>query len=490
MTKTSADAGQILSVTSECVPLIKSGGLADVAGALPSALAPHGWRMRVLLPAYPGLAALLDDPTPVCDLPDLFGGTGQILAGTCGQTEVLLLEAPHLFTREGGPYLDPDGRDYPDNPERFAALCWAAMVICRDGLPDGWRPDLVHAHDWQGGLVPAYLQQAGLDIPSVLTIHNIAFQGLGPAERLQGLRLDPALFTPEGPAEFWGKIGALKAGLSLATQVTTVSPRYATELELPEFGMGLEGVIAALPRPIAGILNGIDTESWSPETDAALVANYTATRIEKRKLNRIALAERFGLDLGEGPLAAVVSRLTRQKGLDLLPPVIPDFLARGGRLAVLGSGDVDLEAEYAALAARYPAQVGLLRGFDEPLAHQIYAGADALLVPSRFEPCGLTQLYALRYGAVPVVAATGGLADTVIAANPASLSAKVATGIVLPRIDAGGLAIALTQLCDLYADPRGWRQIQKNGLKADFGWGRSGAAYAALYAQLVQERVA
>ncbi|MBE3636815.1 glycogen synthase GlgA [Mangrovicoccus sp. HB182678] len=474
--------GRVLSVASECVPLVKSGGLADVTGALPGALAAQEWQMAVLLPGYRGLAARIARPAEVMRIDDLFGGPARILSGRAEGSEawILLLEAPHLYDRPGGPYLDETGQDHSDNPERFGALCLAAALIARDGLADGWRPDLVHAHDWQGGLVPAYLRMHAPGTASVLTIHNIAFQGLAPASRLHPLRLDPRDFYPGGPLEFHGQIGALKAGLVMADRVTTVSPRYAAELALPEFGMGLEGVIAALPDPVAGILNGIDKAAWDPARDPA-IRPYSARAKKGRAANRALLFGEYGLEDGHGPVLGIVSRMTRQKGLDLVPGVVAPLLERGLRLAVLGSGDAELERAFEALAAAHPGKVGLKQGYDEALSHRIYAGADALLVPSRFEPCGLTQLYALRYGAVPVVAPTGGLSDTVIPASPAALGAGVATGVMLPRVDAGGLSLALSQLCDLYEDPAAWRRIQANGMAADFGWDRSAAAYAALY---------
>ncbi len=478
-------ARRVLSVTSECVPLIKTGGLADVCGALPWALERHGWDMRVLLPSYPGVAKALGKTEEVWKSADLFGGPATVRIGRTGHMTVLLLDAPHLFARDGGPYLDTLGQDYPDNPERFAALSWVAMEIARDGLDDGWRPELVHAHDWQGALAPLYLRQQGVAVPSLLTIHNIAFQGLTQPDRLAGLKIDGEGFD-DGPLEFYGKVSALKAGLLSADRVSTVSPRYAAELSLPEFGMGLDGVISTLNQPVVGILNGIDLEVWDPETDAA-VTPYSAARPASRAKNRKALQERFGLEAGSGPLAAVVSRMTTQKGLDLLAEVLPGYVAAGGCLAVLGSGDKAIEKTFRDAAARWPAQVGMAHGYDEPLSHLMYAGADAILVPSRFEPCGLTQLYGLRYGAVPLVAPTGGLADTVIAANPAALGAGVATGIMMSRVDAGGLYDALMQLITLYAAPTTFKQIQKNGMKADFGWERSAGAYATLYSDIISE---
>jgi starch synthase len=315
--------------------------------------------------------------------------------------------------------------------------------------------------------------------PSILTIHNIAFQGLAPYEKLAALRLDAADFT-SGDLEYWGQISTLKAGIIHADQVTTVSPTYAVELQREEFGMGLHGVINARPGGVLGILNGIDEAVWNPETDPE-VRNYSLRTLAPRKGNRKALLKEFGLKETGGPLAIVVSRLTRQKGLDLLPDVLPAFVAGGGMVAVLGSGDRDLEEALAGLATAHPGRIGLRIGYNETLSHLMFAGGDAVVIPSRFEPCGLTQLYGLRYGAVPVVTATGGLADTVIAANPAALAAGVATGIVMHRTDPLALHMAFSQLLALYAQPETFTQIRKAGMRADFGWSRSAAAYADLY---------
>jgi starch synthase len=470
---------RVLSVTSEAVPLIKSGGLADVAGALPLALAALGVEMRVMLPAYPGLATKIGPSKVVWATPDLFGGPARLLAGQAGGVDFLLLDAPHLYGRNGGAYLGPDGKDYPDNPERFAALSWAAMEVCRDGLTDGWTPEVMHGHDWQAALTPLYLRRQGVACPSILTIHNIAFQGLAPYEKLAALRLDADDFT-SGDLEYWGQISTLKAGIIHADQVTTVSPTYAVELQREEFGMGLHGVINARPGGVLGILNGIDEAVWNPETDPE-VRNYSLRTLAPRKGNRKALLKEFGLKETGGPLAIVVSRLTRQKGLDLLPDVLPAFVAGGGMVAVLGSGDRDLEEALAGLATAHPGRIGLRIGYNETLSHLMFAGGDAVVIPSRFEPCGLTQLYGLRYGAVPVVTATGGLADTVIAANPAALAAGVATGIVMHRTDPLALHMAFSQLLALYAQPETFTQIRKAGMRADFGWSRSAAAYADLY---------
>lgn len=478
--------GDVLSVASECAPLVKTGGLADVVGALPPALAGHGWRMRVLLPAYRGLLERLDDVAEVFDGGELHGGPARVLAGRRGELEILALHAPHLYDREGGPYAGPGG-DWPDNAERFAALCRTAARIAAHGLADGWRPGVLHAHDWQAGLAPAYLRYEGIAVASVMTIHNIAFQGLVPAERLGALGLPGWAFTPE-QVEYYGRISTLKAGLVTADALTTVSPRYARELMRPEFGLGLEGVLAARAADFTGILNGIDRAVWNPETDALIARPYGPRSLARKAANRAALRAAFGLEEASGPLAIVVSRLTEQKGIDLLPEAIPGFLAEGGTLALLGSGDSALEEAMVALARAHPGRVGVRIGYDEALSHRMFAGADAVLVPSRFEPCGLTQMYGLTYGTVPVVAATGGLADTVIDANPMALAVDAATGIAFHPVDATALRQALRELVRLHADAATWRRLQLNGMRAPVGWEASSAEYARLYARLAARR--
>ena len=476
--------GRVLSVASEAVPLVKTGGLADVAGALPAALLAQGWAMRVLLPAYPGLAAKLAGGEEVWSAQELFGGPARVLKGAAGGVTFLLLDAPHLYARAGGPY-GAGGVDYPDNPERFAALSWVAAEIARGGAADGWVPDILHAHDWQAGLAPAYLRY-GPETPvrTVLTIHNIAFQGLAPAGKLDALRLPGWAFSAE-QLEYYGNISTLKAGLVTADALTTVSPTYAEELMRPEFGMGLEGVIAARAGDLHGILNGVDLAVWSPES-APAITSYSARNLRAKAANRAALAAEFGLTPAAGPLAIVVSRLTDQKGIDLLVAVLPDFIAAGGSLAALGAGDPALEGALRAAAERWPGRVGVHIGYDEALAHRMFGGGDAVLVPSRFEPCGLTQMYGLRYGTVPVVAATGGLNDTVIGATPASLAARAATGITFHPVDRTGLAGALRRLGVLYRDRTGWTALMKRAMKAEVGWAAPAARYAALYRSLMR----
>lgn len=468
--------GRVLSVASECVPLVKTGGLADVVGALPGALAAKGWEMRVLLPAYRSLRTTAKTWPVVWEAPDLWGGTGKVLAGKVDGLSVLLLDAPHLYDREGGPYSSTVG-EYPDNAIRFAALSWVAARIAREGLAD-WKPDVLHAHDWQAGLAPAYLAYHGAGgVKSILTIHNIAFQGWAAATQIHELRLPADQFHP-GALEYYGGLSSLKAGIVTADRVTTVSPTYAAELLRPEFGMGLHGVIQARAAVVSGILNGVDTAVWSPEVEPVA---FSAKDMAGKAAARAALCAEFGLQV-PGPLAIVVSRLTDQKGIDLLAAVVPDFVVGGGGLVVLGSGDPKLEAAMQELARLFPGRVGLRIGYDEALSHRMFAGGDAVLVPSRFEPCGLTQMYGLRYGTLPVVAAVGGLADTVIHANPAAVAAGVATGVTFHPTDAVAFAVALRQLLALHADAKAWARVQKNAMKQDVSWRVSAAEYAALYA--------
>lgn len=474
---------QVLSVASECVPLVKTGGLADVVGALPAALHEHGIQVTTLLPGYPSVMTKVKKPKVLIQFDDLFGGSAQVLATKVAGLDLLILDAPHLYDRSGGIYLRDDGSDHPDNPSRFAALCFAAAHIAKNGAA-GWMPDVVHGHDWQAGLVPEYMRDehdGGPIRPFVLTIHNVAFHGNAAADYLDALKLDPQRFTPDG-FEYWGQISALKAGLLGATKITTVSHTYAHELMTSQFGMGMEGVLRARRSDVVGIINGIDLAAWNPGADDAIRPFKTA---RGKAANKVVLQAEFGLAKADGPLCVLVSRLSQQKGIDIFIEALPALLDRGGQLALLGSGDATLEASLLELADQHP-NFAVKIGYDEALSHLMVAGGDAILVPSRFEPCGLTQLYGLRYGTIPLVALTGGLADTVINANPAALSAGVATGIQFHPINAVALAQALDHLCDLYAAPKTWRLLQRNAMKQKVGWQTSAGAYAALYRSLVE----
>jgi starch synthase len=470
---------KVLSVASECFPLVKTGGLADVAGALPAALAREGVEMRVLLPGYPAVLAALAGEIVLER--ELFGGPVRVLAGEAAGLSLLAIDAPHLYARPGNPYTGPDGRDWPDNPQRFAALARIAADIGL-GAAKNFVPDVLHAHDWQAGLTPAYLYYSGARAPgTVFTVHNLAFQGQVSATLLAGLGLPPESYGVDG-VEYYGSIGMLKAGLRLADRITTVSPTYAAEIQTPEGGMGLDGLLRERSGALSGILNGIDVDVWNPAADPALAARFDASGLHLRGRNKLALQRRMRLAADPAALLlGVVGRLTEQKGMDLIPAALPALLARGAQLAVVGSGDPALQRSFEAAAEAHPGRVGVFVGYDEALAHLVQGGCDALLVPSRFEPCGLTQLCALRYGAVPVVSRVGGLADTVIDANVAALGSGAATGVQFSPVSAAGLAQAAARTAQLWAEPPLWRQTQLNGMRADFSWAAPARAYAALY---------
>lgn len=470
---------RVLAVASEAYPLVKTGGLADVVGALPAALAEHGVSVTTMLPGYPAVRDALAGSV-ACALP----GGHQLLAGRAGGLDLLVVDAPALFDRPGSPYLAPGGYDWPDNAQRFAALGRAAAIAAR-GSGTVAPFDLVHAHDWQAALAPAYLAFAeGPRIPSVMTIHNMAFQGQFPPAVFPALGLPAEAFTIEG-VEYYGMVGYLKAGLHYADRITTVSPTYAREIATPEGGMGLDGLIRARAGRVLGVVNGIDVALWNPATDTTLRQRYDAGTLEARAANREAIEQAFGLGAESGPIFAVVSRLTWQKGMDLLAEALPVLVAEGGRLALLGTGDAALEGAFLAAAQRYPGRVGVRIGFDEGLSHRIFGGADAIVVPSRFEPCGLTQLYGLRYGCVPVVSRVGGLADTVIDANEAAVEAGVATGVQFSPVTVAGLEAALARTVVLFRDRKAWQSIQRAGMRTDLSWPRRAAAYAALFREAI-----
>jgi starch synthase len=471
---------RVLFVVSECAPLIKTGGLADVAGALPGALAACGDEVRVLLPGYRAIMGKLGKIKVVDTFAHFFGGKARLLTCNVAGLDLLILDAPHLYDREGGIYGDAGGQDWPDNPERFAALSYVGAQIAANGT-GGWQPEVVHGHDWQAGLTGEYLRSAGADVPFVFTVHNIAFHGNTGADRISALRLDPSRFHADG-YEFWGYVSALKAALMGADKVTTVSKTYAEELLTPEFGIGMDGVLRHRQSDLVGIVNGIDTDVWNPEADPLTKAYKSPAG---KAANKKALQKTFGLKTSDGPLCVLVSRLTEQKGIDLLLEALPALLSKGGQLALLGSGDPKLEVALLEAATKHD-NVAVKIGYDEALSHQMMAGGDAILVPSRFEPCGLTQLYGLRYGTLPLVALTGGLADTVINASPAALASGVATGVQFFPVTSQALINAFARLCDLYAQPQVWKTMQRNAMKQQVGWDASAAEYHAIYASLTQ----
>jgi starch synthase len=471
---------RVLFVASELFPYVKTGGLGDVMAALPRAMRGLGADVRFLLPAYPCMRSAVEVLGEAAALPDLMGGgPARVLRAEAPGLPLYLLDQPAFFDREGGPYGHPD-----DLARRFAALAWAAAHLGRTGDSEGWRPELLHGHDWPTGLMPAYVAYGEGPRPAtVMTIHNIAFQGRFPSSMLDELWLPRQAFTPEG-VEFHGDIGFLKAGLRLADRLSTVSPTYAREIQLAG-GHGLEGLLAHRNGSLRGILNGVDREVWNPAKDPNLVSRYDLKHPARRRPNRPDFQRRMGLQEDpDAPLFAAVSRLDPLKGLDLVLDNVDHLVSRGGQLAVLGTGDPHAEGAFRQAAQRHPGRVAVFIGYDETLAHRTFAAADVVLVPSRQEPCGLTQLYAQAYGALPLVRLTGGLADTVVGASPETLADGSATGFVFGTDSGWALGEAINRALDLFGDPAAWRQVQRRAMMADFGWEGPARAYLDLYATI------
>ena len=480
---------RILFATPEIAPWVKTGGLGDVGAALPAALAEAGLEVRVLVPGYPALLAAFPERSTLVRID---AGGGQIPAAAISRAalrpglELLLLECPACYARDGGPYQDRSGRDWADNALRFGLLSRAAALLASRQTPLDWSPDVMHCNDWQTALAPAYLRyRLQPACATVTTIHNLAFQGLFPATLLEALDLPASAMAIDG-VEFHGSISFLKAGLQHSDRITTVSPGYAREICEPEHGCGLDGLLRyrrdRRSGDLSGILNGIDTRAWNPATDRLLAAPYSSGSLAGKATNRTALATRLGLELGDDtPILGVVGRMTEQKGVDLLLAAAPTLLERGARLAVLGSGEPAMQTAWRQLAAAYRGRIGAQIGFDEPLAHLIEAGADMFLMPSRFEPCGLNQMYSLAYGTPPVVRATGGLADTVIDCTPQSLAAGTANGFTFGPATTEALLEAVARAVATWRDADGWRRLQHNGMTRDWGWGAAARQYIELY---------
>jgi starch synthase len=489
-----AAAPRVLHVGAEIFPLLKTGGLADVLGALPMALRRAGADARVLLPAFPALLSALTAVREVGALPLEWSGApatllaGQFEAAPLAGLPVYLLQHEALFGRTGNPYSDAAGVAYHDNHRRFALLGQAAARLA-EGADPGWLPQVVHSHDWHAGLVPAYLafaRSAGMSqAASVFTIHNLAYQGLFPASVFGELGLPAGAYTLHG-VEFHNQVSFMKAALHFADRITTVSPTYAREIQGLELGCGLDGLLRQRSEVLSGILNGVDEQVWNPADDAAIARTYSAGRMAGKAVCKAALQRECGLTVqSEAPLFSVISRLTEQKGLHLVAETVQQIVQRGGQLVVLGNGEPALEAAFARAAHAQPQHVALRQGLDEALAHRIFAGSDVTLVPSRFEPCGLTQLYALKYGSLPLVRRTGGLADTVIDCSLEELADERATGFVFDHFDAADLTRALRRAFALWARPRDWRGVRERAMAQHFGWDAAAASYLALYRSLV-----
>ncbi|MBZ0070316.1 MAG: glycogen synthase GlgA [Gammaproteobacteria bacterium] len=478
---------KILFASSEAHPLIKTGGLADVSGALPKALAGLGQDVRLVLPAYWDLLARTGEAREVGRV-DIVAGMGpvRILQTTLPDTDlsVYLVAAPHCFDRLGNPYVGPDGRDWPDNAQRFASFARAVVELAMDRAGLGWQPDLVHCNDWQTGLVPALLGLETTRPATVFTVHNLAYQGLFDRTTFETLRLPAEWWSPQA-LEFHDQVSFIKGGLVYADRITTVSPTYAREIRTPELGNGLDGLLNTRADALSGILNGADYSQWDPATDPLLRHHFSAAQPQGKAANKTALQEAFGLPQDAHlPLLVHVGRLVEQKGIDLLLDILPELMTRPLQVALLGSGQKQLEDALRTAQAAYPRRFGLRLGYDEPLAHLLEAGGDAFLMPSRFEPCGLNQIYSLRYGTLPIVRRTGGLADTVVDTDAASLQQGTATGFVFDAASPEALLAVIDRALTLYQQPDAWARVMQTAMRQDYSWTRSAQRYVDLYRAL------
>ena len=484
---------RILFASSEIHPLMKTGGLADVSASLPAALKRLRHDLRLVMPAYPGAVARAGklEEIGTVTLPGFPADPVKLLSGTLPGTRVplLLADAPRCFQRAGDPYRAMDGRDWQDNHLRFGlfARLIEHLALGRAGLD--WHPEVVHCHDWQTGLAPVMLHLHEQRPATIFTIHNLAYQGLFPRAAFDALDLPPELWHYQG-LEFHGQMSFIKGGIAYADHITTVSPTYAREICTQQMGNGLDGLLNHRADSLTGILNGVDYKEWEPSTDKRIAANFGREDMSGKALCKADLQHHFGLPGRSGvPLLGHVGRMVPQKGVDLLLKAVEPLLAGGdAQLVVVGSGDPVLERVARRLAERYPGRMGLHVGYDEDLAHRVEAGADIFVMPSRFEPCGLNQMYSLRYGTSPVVRRTGGLADTVVDADPAHLASGDATGVCFDEATPEALADALARALALYHQPAGWKRLVRTAMAQDFSWSRSAESYAGLYRELVPSR--
>lgn len=475
---------KILFVTSEAHPLIKTGGLADVCGSLPKALADLSHDIKLIIPNY---QALKTDASVryLCSL-RIDNRNINILETRMPDSPVVvwLVDYPAYYNYPGNPYVDELGEPWPNNAERFALLCKVAVEAAMNRIGQDWQPDVVHCNDWQTGLVPAFLSLEYAAPKTVFTIHNMAYQGLFPASTAELLNI-PSQLWHLGGLEFHDMLSFIKGGLVYANYITTVSPTYALEIQTAEYGYGLEGLLEHRNTSLGGIINGIDMEQWDPASDVYLSEHYSAAKLNNKQLNKARLQERFGLAVDASiPLFGLIGRLVEQKGIDLIVACLPEMAKLNLQFVLLGSGDKAFEQQLQALADLYPEKIAITLGYNEGLAHLIEAGADSFLMPSRFEPCGLNQMYSQRYGTPPIVRSTGGLADTVTDSMPETIADKTASGIVFAEASPGALLEAIKRCLLLYSDPDIWQQIQQNAMAKDFSWLQSAKQYLALYDNL------
>lgn len=482
---------KILFASSEVHPLVKTGGLADVSASLPIALQQHGQDVRIILPAYRQCLEALDQIETVATIKlDGFHLPVEILQSTLPDSDVILwlLHSPEHFDREGGPYGLPKSGDWEDNAARFALFSRAIAVLALDQAGLDWQPDILHCNDWQTGLAPALIADEPNRPATIFTIHNLAYQGLYSRDVFESLDLPESLWHSDG-IEFYDLLSFMKGGLIYADHITTVSPTYAQEICTYEFGYGLEGLLSqrAVEGRLSGILNGIDNNEWDPESDQNIRKTYSETTIRNKLVNKAAIQHHFSLPENYDALVlGIISRLVSQKGIDLTLDAVSALMESGAniQLVCLGSGEASYEQDLRMLRARFPDKVGVHIGYDESLAHKIEAGADVFLMPSRFEPCGLNQLYSLRYGTLPIVRNTGGLADSVTDATDENRKNEVATGFKFESSTAEALQESLQQAIDLYQHPRIWRKMMITAMEQNFSWEKSATTYLELYDSL------
>ena len=480
---------RVLHVGAEIFPLVKTGGLADVLGALPQALIGQGADVRLLLPGLPAIADAVLHQKAVFQIGPAFGaGRVTLRLGRMpySHVPVYVIDAPYLYRRDGSPYQDSAGHEWPDSLQRFALLGWVAAHLAAGEFDADWVPDLLHAHDWHAAMACAYVAaHPPTRAATVFTVHNLAYQGLFPSGDFNLLGL-PSRFMASTGLEFHGQLSFMKAGLKFARRITTVSPTYAREIATPEFGFGLDGVVRGRGADVSGVLNGVDGAIWNPAADSSLAQRYSAQEPAGKARCKEALQRELGLPgRAEAMLFGAVSRLTSQKGLDLMLAVLPGLIKRGGQFVLQGAGEPVLEAAFLAAAKAHPGQVAVRIGYDEAFAHRLIAGSDAIVVPSRFEPCGLTQLYGLRYGTLPVVRRVGGLVDTVVDAGEAAVASEQATGFVFDAATPAALDAALQRAAAAFARQALWRGLMQRAMAQDFSWQGAAAQYLALYKSIV-----
>lgn len=475
---------KILFACSEMFPLIKTGGLADVAGSLPPALVQAGHDVRVMLPAYGDVLTKITAPQRIASLmldglPGSIDILETVLAGS--ELKLWLVHYGPAFDRGGNPYLDAHGVEWPDNAARFALFSRVIARIGQGAAGLDWHPDIVHCNDWQTALAPALLAMHHPRPALVFTIHNLSYQGLYPYATFQALALPMQLWSSTS-MEYYGNFSFIKGGLVYADMVNAVSPTYAREIQTPQFGYGLEGLLQHRGEHLVGIVNGIDTQEWNPETDRYLDKHFSSERMEGKKANKAALQQNFSLAVDPAiPVIGMIGRLVQQKGLDLVIGALPTLVSRPLQIIALGSGERSLQGALEEWAARYPQKIAVHIGYSETLAHRIEAGADMFLMPSRFEPCGLNQLYSQRYGTIPIVHNVGGLADTVVDASAENLKDRRATGIIFQQPQISDLEQAVDRGLALFHNKNKWRALQRTAMARDFSWQASARQYDELY---------